>query len=108
LEFSTNLIKLVGSFLSQQKFSVSVEGEMSTPREMQAGVPQGSVLPPSLFIMYKIDAPPPKTHGMHLALFAGDTRLYVTDRKDDFVVRKLHCGLSSMETCYESWNIKIN
>jgi hypothetical protein len=38
LEFSTNLIKLIGSFLSNRKFCVSVEGEM------QAGVPQGSVL----------------------------------------------------------------
>jgi hypothetical protein len=49
LEFSTNVIKLLGSFLSQRKFRVSVEGEMSTPREMQAGVPQGSVLSPTLF-----------------------------------------------------------
>jgi hypothetical protein len=27
LEFSTNVIKLLGSFLSQRKFRVSVEGE---------------------------------------------------------------------------------
>jgi hypothetical protein len=49
LEFSTNLIKLLGSFLSQRKFRVSVEGKVSTPRVMQAGVPQGSVLSPILF-----------------------------------------------------------
>jgi hypothetical protein len=48
LEFSTSLIKLISSFLSQQKFKFSVEGEMSTPREMKAGVPQGSVLTPTL------------------------------------------------------------
>jgi hypothetical protein len=52
LEFSTSLIKLTGSFLSQRKFSVSVEGGMSSPKEMQAGVPQGSVLSPTLFNMY--------------------------------------------------------
>jgi hypothetical protein len=46
LEFSTSLIKLISSFPSQRKFRVSVEGEMSTPREMKAGVPQGSVLSP--------------------------------------------------------------
>jgi hypothetical protein len=57
LEFSTNLIKLIGTFLTNRKFSVSVEGEMSTPREMQAGVPQGSALSPSLFNMYINDAP---------------------------------------------------
>jgi hypothetical protein len=37
-------------FLSQRKFRVSVEGEMSPPRVMQAGVPQGSVLSPTLSI----------------------------------------------------------
>jgi hypothetical protein len=52
LNFSTNLIKLINSFLSQRKFRVSVEGEMSTPRYMQAGVPQGSVLFPTLYNLY--------------------------------------------------------
>jgi hypothetical protein len=51
-EFSTNLIKLLGSFLSQRNFRVSVEGETSTARVMQAGVPQGSVLSPTLSNMY--------------------------------------------------------
>jgi hypothetical protein len=87
LEFSNSLTKLIGSFLSHRKFRVSVEGEMSTPREMQAGVPQGSVLSPTLFNLYINDAP--QTHGVHLALCADDTCLYATDRKEGFVVRKL-------------------
>jgi hypothetical protein len=49
-----------------------------------------------------------QTHGVHLALFADDTCLYATDRKEGFVVRKLQRGLSSMETWCEHWNIKIN
>jgi hypothetical protein len=52
LDFSASLIKLISSFLSKRKFSLSVEGEMSSPRIMQAGVPQGSVHSPSLFNMY--------------------------------------------------------
>jgi retron-type reverse transcriptase len=63
LEFSTSLIKLIGSSLSQRKFRVSVEGEMSTPRVMQTGVPQGSVLSPTLFNMYINDAP--QTHNFN-------------------------------------------
>jgi hypothetical protein len=74
------LIKLIGSLLSQRKFKVSVEGEISTPRVMKAGMPQGSVLSPTLFNMYINDAP--QTHGVHLTLFADDTCLYVTDRKE--------------------------
>jgi hypothetical protein len=105
LEFSTNLIKLLGSFLSQRKFRVSVEGEMSTPRVMQAGVPQGSVLSPTLFNMYIDDAP--QTRGVHLALFADNTCLHATDHKEGFIVRKLQRGLGSLETWCERWNIKI-
>jgi hypothetical protein len=52
LEFSAQIIKLISSFLSNRKFRVSVEGEMSMPREMQAGVPQGSVLSPTLYSIY--------------------------------------------------------
>jgi hypothetical protein len=106
LVFSTNLIKLLGSFLSQRKFRVSVEGEMSTPREMQAGVPQGVVLSPTLFNLYINDAP--QARGVNLALFADDTCLYATDRKEGFIVRKLQRGPSSMEAWCERWYMKIN
>jgi hypothetical protein len=71
LQFSTSLIKLIGSFLEQRKFRVSVEGEMSTPRYMQAGVPQGSVLSTTLYNLYINDTP--KTPGVKLALFTNDT-----------------------------------
>jgi hypothetical protein len=76
LEFSTSLIKLVSSFLSERKFRVSVEGEMYTPREMQAGLPQGSVISPRIYNLYISDTP--QTIGVNLALFADDTCLYET------------------------------
>jgi hypothetical protein len=65
LEFSINLIKLISSFLSQRNFRVSVKGEMCTPKEMQAGVSQGSVLSPTLYNIYINDTP--KTPGVNLA-----------------------------------------
>jgi hypothetical protein len=72
---------------------------MSTPREMRAGMPQAYVLSPTLFNMYISDAH--QRPGVYLVLFADET-------KKGFVVRKLQRGLSSMETCCERWNIKIN
>jgi hypothetical protein len=72
---------------------------MSMPKKMRAGVPQGSVLSPTLYNMYINEAS--QTHGVYLALFADDACLYATDRKEGFVI-------SSMETWCESWNIKIN
>jgi hypothetical protein len=43
------LSKLITSFLSQRKFRVSTEGEISTPTDIQVGVPQGSFLSPTLY-----------------------------------------------------------
>jgi hypothetical protein len=106
LQFSISLIKLIASFLSQRKFRVSVEGEMSKPRYMQAGVPQGSVLSPTLYTLYINDTP--QTPGVNLALFADDTCLYATDLKEDYVLRKIQRGLDSMAAWCKRWNIKIN
>jgi hypothetical protein len=46
LTFSISLIKRIGYFLSQRKFKVLIKGEIFMPRDIQAGVPQGSVLSP--------------------------------------------------------------
>jgi hypothetical protein len=42
---------------------------------MQAGVPQGSVLSPTLYNLYINDTP--QTAGVNLALFADNTCLYM-------------------------------
>jgi hypothetical protein len=61
LKFSISLVKLISSFLSQRKFRISVEGEMTTPRDIQVGVPQGSFLSPTLYstYIYIYDTPKP-------------------------------------------------
>jgi hypothetical protein len=51
------MTKLINSFLLQRKFWVSAEGEMSTPRCMKAGMPQGSALSPTLYNLYINDIP---------------------------------------------------
>jgi hypothetical protein len=95
LDFSVSLMKLISSFVYKRKLFVSVEGEMSTPRIMKAGVPQGSVLSPTLFNIYVNDTP--QAIGVHLALSADDTCLCATERKEGYVLRKLQRGLNSVE-----------
>jgi hypothetical protein len=52
LNFTARIIKLISSFLLHRKFSVSVEGEMSTPRCMQAGVSRFHPVPNSIQSVY--------------------------------------------------------
>jgi hypothetical protein len=100
------LIKLINSYLTNRKFRVLVEGELSTPREIEAEVPQGSLLAPILYSLYINDTS--QTPGVHLAHFADDTCLYTTDRRDSYVLKKLQRGLKAMEGWCKKWNIKIN
>jgi hypothetical protein len=51
-KFSISLIKLISCFLSQRKFTILVEGEMSMARDIQAGVPEGSILSLTLYTIY--------------------------------------------------------
>jgi hypothetical protein len=106
LEFSTSLIKHIISFLSQRKFRVSVECEMYTPRKIKAGVPQVSVLSPTLYNLYTNYTP--ETISVNLALFADDGCLYATELKEGYVLRKLQSNLNSMAACCEHWDIKTN
>jgi hypothetical protein len=76
LVFWVSLIKLLGPFFRNEN-SVSVEGEMSTPRYMQAGVLQGSLLSPHYTACTNINDMP-QTVGVNLALFTEDTCLYAT------------------------------
>jgi hypothetical protein len=55
LEFLTSLIKRIASYLTDRKVEILVEGEFSTLRKIVAGVPQGFVLAPILYSLYKSD-----------------------------------------------------
>jgi hypothetical protein len=58
LYFSVSTIKLIISLLSNRTFMVTTEGEMSIPREMKAGLSQGSVLATTMYSLYMYDTPP--------------------------------------------------
>jgi hypothetical protein len=93
LKFSVNLIKLTSSFLSQRNFRISAKSEISTPRDIQAGVPQGSVLSPTLYThiyIYKLYAP----NTWCLCLFADDICMCATDCKG--VMLSESCGKVSV------------
>ena len=54
---SGQLHKLVASFLEDRQMSVVLDGQRSSTKCINAGVPQGSILGPTLFLLYINDLP---------------------------------------------------
>jgi len=95
LQFAANWTKTINSYLSNRKFRISVESELSTPSGIESGVPQGSVLVPTVYSLYIINTR--RTPRVHIALFVDDTCIYATDSKENYVLTKPQRGLSAME-----------
>ena len=73
------LIRSSAHFLSGRTASIRMEGLIGPAFPLLSGVPQGSCLSPTLFILYTSDTPPPdpRTHSTHYA-FADDHLQIVT------------------------------
>ena len=71
---SGNLLNLLRDFLNERKQRVILNGQFSTWKNVSAGVPQGSILGPLLFLIYINDL----TEGLstNAKLFADDTSLF--------------------------------
>ena len=75
LFFFLNLsLKLVSSFLSNRQFRVVLDGNSSQKYSVNAGVPQGSVLGPTLVPLYINSLPDDVIY--NITIYADDTTLY--------------------------------
>ena len=70
------LLKLLGNYLTDLQQTVVLKGQMSSWQNIYAGVPQGSVLGPLLFLIY-INNLPAELSSM-CKIFADDTSLTKT------------------------------
>ena len=96
------------SYLSNRMQCVVLNGKQSTWRILQAGVPQGSVLGPLLFLLYINDI----THRINsdIFLYADDTCLFKTIKQNSFLTDKdifMNDLITILNWC-EKWNIKVN
>ena len=71
---SGQIFGLISSFLSNRRLRVVLDGKSSQEYPVHAGVPQGTILGPALFLLYINDVPDDAI--CNTAIYADDATLY--------------------------------
>jgi len=92
-------------FLSGRKQAVVVNGNRSEEADVCSGVPQGSVLGPTLFVMYINDLP--QQVKTNVRMFADDTKLFArTDTREG--TECLQEDLNRLQDWSDKWLLKFH
>ena len=106
LGFVGKLLDWLSDYLSNRSLKVVLNGKSSSPKSINAGVPQGSILGPLLFIIFIDDI----TQGLSnpSILYADDVTLmaFIKSKEERCAVAdSLNQDLSSIESWATSWNV---
>lgn len=92
--------------MSERHFLVKHEEEYTELFPIHSGVPQGSVLGPTLYLLYTADLPTTSTTTM--ATFADDTAILASHTDSKTASRNLQKHLNKVNEWFKRWKIKAN
>ena len=103
---SDNLLNLLCDFLRNGKQRVLLNGQVSDWSDVRAGVPQGSILGPLLFLIYINDL----SEGLsaNTKIFANDTSLFSVIHDSNTSALELNSDLAKINRWSFQWKMSFN
>jgi len=101
-----NLLSFLSNYLSDRQQKVILPGAHSTPIEILAGVPQGSILGPIMFLLYINDII--ADIQAHIHLFADDTSLFMVVNSPNETAAVLQSDIDKISSWADKWLVCFN
>ena len=105
---SGRMYKWTNSYLNNRRARVLVDGKLGRKILLRQGVPQGGVLPPTLFILYMNDLVPELPNGVQSALYADDLVLWCSEEYATTARYRIQTALDMVANWANEWCVSIN
>ena len=105
--FTRLALTYIRSYLRDRKQRVKMNGSYSEWRNINHGVPQGSVLGPLLFNIYINDLFISVSNSL-ICNYADDTTIYVSDYRNEEIIRKLEIDTAILSEWFRDNSMKVN
>ena len=109
LKIPIHFVKWIKAFLSDRKFMISVGNNLSAPKPITAGTPQGSLLSPILFALFindianiVLDSP------VKIALFADDVAIWFSHVNKNVIKSNIQPIIDCIHDFCAKNNLKLN
>ena len=106
LGINGKMLDWVQAFLTNRTIQTRFDGSLSSKLTLEEGLPQGSALSCTLFLIFINDLP--ELLKVNKALFADDLVIWTTDKYPIIARRKLKIALLTVCNYCNFWKLKIN
>ena len=101
-----NIKRWLANYLGGRQSHVSFNGKSSHTRNISNGVPQGSVLSPTLFNIYMHDTPPTPAN-INVMSYADDFTITSTHNDIPTATAQLQSYLNTLQTWFDTNRLKV-